>query len=39
MTLKRRITVFLLAGLVVAAVAAVYYMPQRPQTAATVSML
>jgi membrane fusion protein, multidrug efflux system len=37
MTLKRRITVFLLAGLVVAAVAAVYYMPQRPQTAATVS--
>jgi len=37
MTLKRRITVFFIAGLVVAAVAAVYYMPQRQQTVATLS--
>ena len=37
MTLKRRITVFFIAGLVVAAVAAVYYMPQRHQTVAAVS--
>ena len=37
MTLKRRITVLLIAGLVIAAVAAVYYMPQRQQTVAAVS--
>ena len=37
MTLKRRITVFFIAGLVVAAVAAVYYMPVRQQTVAAVS--
>src|SRR5262249_57435247 len=36
-TLKRGIPGFVLAGRVVAAVAAVYYMPQRPQTAARVS--
>ncbi len=37
MTLKRRITVFFIAGLVVAAVAAVYYMPHWQQTVAAVS--
>ena len=37
MTLKRRITVFLIAGLVVAAVAAVYYMPHWQQTVTAVS--
>ena len=37
MTLKRRITVFLIAGLVLAAVAAVYYMPHWQQTVAAVS--
>ena len=37
MTLKRRITVFFIAGLVVTAVAAVYYMPVRQQTVAAVS--
>src|SRR5262245_26228017 len=37
MTLKRRITVLLIAGLVLAAVAAVYYMPQWQQTSAAVS--
>jgi multidrug efflux system membrane fusion protein len=34
MTLKRRITVFLIAALVVAGAAAVYYMPQWQQTQA-----
>jgi membrane fusion protein, multidrug efflux system len=37
MTLKRRITVFFIAGLVLAAVAAVYYMPHWQQTSAAVS--
>jgi multidrug efflux system membrane fusion protein len=37
MTLKRRITVLLIAGLVIAAVVGVYYMPQWQQTAAAVS--
>ena len=37
MTLKRRIIVFLIAGLVLAAVAAVYYMPHWQQTVAAVS--
>ncbi len=31
MTLKRRITVLLIAGLVIAGVVAVYYMPQLQQ--------
>jgi hypothetical protein len=34
MTLKRRIAVFLIAGLVIAGVVAVYYMPQWQQTQA-----
>jgi membrane fusion protein, multidrug efflux system len=37
MTLKRRITVFLIAALVVAAVVGVYYMPHWQQTLAAVS--
>jgi multidrug efflux pump subunit AcrA (membrane-fusion protein) len=37
MTLKRRITVFSIAGLVVATVAAVYYMPHWQQTVTAVS--
>jgi multidrug efflux system membrane fusion protein len=37
MTLKRRITVLLIAGLVIAAVVGVYYMPQWQQTVAAVS--
>jgi multidrug efflux system membrane fusion protein len=37
MTLKRRITVLLIAALVVAAVVGVYYMPQWQQTSAAVS--
>ena len=35
MTLKRRIAVLLIAGLVIAGVAAIYYMPQWQQTLAT----
>jgi membrane fusion protein, multidrug efflux system len=35
MTLKRRITVFLIAGLVIASVVAVYYMPQWQQATQT----
>ena len=34
MTLKRRITVIFIAGLVIAAVVGVYYMPQSQQTPA-----
>ncbi len=37
MTLKRRITVLLIAALVIAAVVGVYYMPQWQQTSAAVS--
>jgi len=37
MTVKRRITVLLVAGLVVAAVIGVYYMPLWQQTSAAVS--
>ena len=37
MTVKRRITVFLIAGLVIASVVAVYYMPQWQQTQAAAS--
>ena len=35
MTLKRRIAVLLIAGLVIAGVAAIYYMPQWQQTLAS----
>ena len=37
MTLKRRITVLFIAGLVIAAVVGVYYMPQSQQTSAAIS--